>query len=50
MRFGLLVENIYVHELYVGQMKNGTQLILSKVIKERKDGCFGAVFTDIHRD
>ena len=47
MRLGLLVEDIHVHGLRVGQKKNGSQLVLSKDIKERKDGCFGAVFKDI---
>ena len=50
MRLRLLVEEIYVYRLRVRQKKNGTQLVLSKDTKERKDGYFGAVFTDIYRD
>ena len=50
MKLGLLVEDIHVHGLRIGQKKNGTQLVLLKDTKERKDGCFGAVFMDIHRD
>ena len=44
MRLGSLVGDTRVHGLRVEQRKNGILLVLSKGTKERKDGCFGAVF------
>jgi hypothetical protein len=43
------VGDIRVHGLHVEQKKNGILLALSKSTKERKDGCFGAVFMDIQK-
>jgi hypothetical protein len=49
MRHGLLVDDIHGRGLLDDPERNGTPLVLLRSTKGREDGCFGAVFMDIHK-